>query len=53
MLMLETFFPASVTSVDVGAGILGVLAYLACCLSCSVVGELLGVHHCVLRLHNV
>ena len=31
--------------VDVSAGILAVFAWLACCLSCSMVGALLGMCH--------
>ena len=53
MLMLEVFFPAKVGSVDVGAGILGVLAWLACCLGCGMFGKLLGMCCCILRLYNV
>ena len=33
----------TISSVDVGAGILAVLAWLACCLRCSVAGALFGV----------
>ena len=40
-------------NVDVGPGILAMLAWLACFFGCSMVGELLGMRHCVLRLHNV
>ena len=43
VLKLEAFFPAKVASVEVGAGILALLAWLACCLGCDMVGALLGM----------
>ena len=42
VLMLEAFFSAKFASVDIGAGILAMLAWLACCLGFRVVRELYG-----------
>ena len=39
--------------VEVGVGILALLAWLASCLGCGVIGELLGVRRCVLGSCNV
>ena len=39
--------------VDVGAGVLDILAWSACCIGCSIVGELLGVYYWILKLHNI
>ena len=52
-MILEAFFRVKVASVDVGKGILDILAWLAYCSGCNVVGALLGVHHCIFRLHNI
>ena len=51
--LVQMSFGIKDTGVEVGAGILALLAWLACWFGCSIVRELLGVRCCVLGLCNV
>ena len=45
--------PAKVASIELEAGVLALLAWLACWFGCGMVEELLGMHHCIWGLCNI